>query len=366
MPVDVSIVVGTRPEAIKCAPVIHALRDRGLGVRVVATGQHAELADDALSAFNLKADTNFHCMGAGGLNELSARLLAAVGDEFAQYRPRLAVVQGDTTSAMIAALTAFHARIPCAHVEAGLRSGRFNAPWPEEMNRVVADRVCARHYAPTTGARDNLLREGIAGDSIQVTGQTGVDACLWMARETGDAPPGRVAELLPPGRVVYVTAHRRENQGGRIASLLRGVVAALEKHGAHALLAAHPSPDVQREVAQVSDKRLLVTTPLSYAESVWILGHADAIITDSGGIQEEAPSFGTPVLVARDVTERPEGLDTGHLRLVGTDTDRVRALLDETLGDSGLRERLKQRPNPYGVGNAAARIADDIVELLKQ
>lgn len=366
MPLDVSIVVGTRPEAIKCAPVIHALRERGLEVRVVATGQHAELADDALSAFHLQADVNLRCMGDGGLNELSARLLAALNTEFSQHRPRLVVVQGDTTSAMIAALTAFHARIPCAHVEAGLRSGRFDAPWPEEMNRVVTDKVCTRHYAPTAGAREHLLREGIVEDSVLVTGQTGVDACQWMARETGDTPPGRLAELLPPGRVVYVTAHRRENQGGRIASLLRGVVAALEKHGAQALLAAHPSPDVQREIAQVKNERLLVTTPLSYAESVWMLAHADAIVTDSGGIQEEAPSFGTPVLVARDVTERPEGLETGHLRLVGTDTERVQAALEETLGDSGIRERLKQRPNPYGDGKAAARIADDIVELLKK
>lgn len=366
MPVDVSIVVGTRPEAIKCAPVIHALRERDVSTRAVATGQHGKLSSDALAAFDLQPDVNLECAGDGGLNELAARLLTALGLELSESRPRLVVVQGDTTSALAGALAAFHARIPCAHIEAGLRSGRLDAPWPEEMNRLVADRLSARHYAATEGARDNLLREGIAPESINVTGQTGVDACLWMTGKLGETPPGRLAELLPQGRIVYVTAHRRENQGGQIAELLRGVTGVLDTHKATAILAAHPNPEVQREIAKISHPQLLVTTPFNYAESVWMLKHADAIVTDSGGIQEEAPSFGTPVLVARDVTERPEGLEHGFLRLVGTDIENVSKALDETLADTSMRERLRKQPNPYGDGKAAARIADDITELLKQ
>ncbi|MBZ0136217.1 MAG: UDP-N-acetylglucosamine 2-epimerase (non-hydrolyzing) [Planctomycetes bacterium] len=364
MPVDLSIVIGTRPEAIKCAPVLLALRDRGLGVRIVASGQHAELADDALRTFGLSADVNLHCMGDDGLTGLASRLMGAIGIELAAHKPRLVIVQGDTTTAMIGALAACYARLPCAHIEAGLRSGNLHAPWPEEVNRLVTDRLANRHYAPTAGARDNLLREGIPADSIVVTGQTGVDACLWMARAMGDAPPGRLADVLPAGRLVYATAHRRENKGGRIARLLRGVVGALDASGATCLLAAHPDPDVQEEVRQVSHERLIVTAPLSYAESVWLIAHADVIVTDSGGIQEEAPSFGTPVLVARDVTERPEGLEASFLRLVGTDPEQVRAALHETLIDTGLRERLLRHPNPYGDGQASERIARDIAEYL--
>ena len=366
MPLDVSIIVGTRPEAIKCAPVVLALRERGLGVRVIATGQHGELAHDALRVFELKPDVDLKCMGEGGLNELTSRLMSALGADLAAKAPRLIVVQGDTTSAMCGALAAFHGGMPCAHIEAGLRSGRLDAPWPEEMNRLVADRLCTRHYAATAGARDNLVHEGISADSVIVTGQTGVDASVLIAERMGSSPPGLLAELLPEGKVVYVTAHRRENQGGGIADVLRGVVAALEECGATALLAAHPNPNVQQEIQQVSSSRLIVTSPLSYEESVWIIAHAAAIVTDSGGIQEEAPSFGTPVLVAREVTERPEGLEHGFLRLVGTDSARVSAALIETLTDTGLRQRLKQHPNPYGDGKAAARIADDITELLKQ
>ena len=366
MSLDVSIVIGTRPEAIKCAPVVHELRGRGIAVRVVATGQHAELADDALATFGLKADVNLRAMGDGGLSALASRLLAALDADLKANPPRLVIVQGDTTSAMTGAMAAFHMRVPCAHIEAGLRSGRVDAPWPEEMNRVIADRLSTRHYAPTIGARDNLLREGLAHESILVTGQTGVDAALWMSRELGDTPPGRLAALLPSGPVVYVTLHRRENQDGGITRVLQGIVAALDESDATALLAAHPSPDVQEQLRPVAHERLRVTTPLSYAESVWMLAHADAIVTDSGGIQEEAPSFGTPVLVARDVTERPEGLEAGFLRLVGTDSETVRVALVETLGDTGLRARLKQRTNPYGDGQASRRIADDVTELLKQ
>lgn len=368
MSLDVSISVGTRPEAIKCAPVVMALRARGLTVRLVAAGQHAELLDDALAAFELTPDVNLRAHdGAPGLAALSSRLLEKLDGELAAHRPALAMVQGDTATTLAGALAAFYQRVPCAHIEAGLRSGRMDAPWPEEMNRIVTTRLCARHYAPTAGARENLLREGVAESAVVVTGQTGVDAAQWMnQRLDGRTPPG--LEKLPTGakRLIYVTAHRRENQQGAIANILRGVAQALEADpGAFAVLAAHPSPSVQREVAQVSHERLLVIKPLDYMASVWMIANSAVIVSDSGGIQEEAPAFGTPVLITRDVTERPEGVAAGFNRLVGTDAGAIAAAIAESLADTGLRQKLLSSPNPYGNGDAARQIADDVARILK-
>lgn len=365
MSIDVSIVVGTRPEAIKCAPVVFALRERGLNVRLVASGQHVELLDGALAAFGLQPEVNLRAMTAEpDLPALTARLLERLGAELRDHPPRTILVQGDTATCVAAAMAAFYARINCGHIEAGLRSGNVDAPWPEEMNRLLADRLCTRRYAPTPGAREALLCEGFAEGSIIVTGQTGVDAALWMAARLGDAPPKALAGT--GGRVIFVTAHRRESIGGGIERTLRGVVTALDRHpDCTALLAAHPNPEVRCEVTRVAHPRLLVCEPLGYADSIWMLKHATVIVSDSGGIQEEAPSFGTPVLVSRDVTERPEGLQAGFLRLVGTDEQRIARALDEVLGDTALRLRLLQISNPYGDGRAAERIADDVAGLLK-
>ena len=364
MTIDVAVVMGTRPEAIKCAPVVFALRERRLNVRIVSSGQHADLLTGALGAFGLAPDIDLQTMDSKpDLPKLTARIIERLGEELAQHPPRIVLVQGDTTTALCGALCAFYAQKPCAHIEAGLRSGRMDAPWPEEMNRLATDRLCTRHYAPASAAREALLREGLQDYSILVTGQTGVDAALWMASQQ-QAPPTVVAGLQDR-RLLYVTAHRRENQGGGIASVLRGVCAALDKHtGCVALLAAHPNPAVRQEVQQVSHPRLIVAEPLSYPESIWMLANSAAIISDSGGIQEEAPSFGTQVLVTRDVTERPEGLEAGFIRLVGTDANRIAASLSDVLGDKSLRSRLKALGNPYGDGQASNRIAADVARLL--
>jgi UDP-N-acetylglucosamine 2-epimerase (non-hydrolysing) len=365
MQVDVSVVAGTRPEAIKLAPVVFALRERELSVRLVASGQHAGLLDDALAAFGLSADVNLQAMAAKpDLPALTARLIERLAAELAEHPPRMVVVQGDTTTALAGALAAFYARIPCAHVEAGLRSGRRDAPWPEELNRQLVDRLCTRLYAPTSGARGAMIAEGLSGASILLTGQTGVDAALWMASRATDPP--KEYRTMAAGPVVYVTLHRRENQAGGIADVLRGVCAALDAApGATAVVSRHPNPDVRRVVDSIKHERMWVFDPLPYRDSIWMMAHAAVIVTDSGGIQEEAPSFGTPVLVARDVTERPEGLQAGFLRLVGTDSATVAAALKEALADTGGRARLKAQPNPYGDGRASQRIADDIAGLLK-
>jgi UDP-N-acetylglucosamine 2-epimerase (non-hydrolysing) len=362
MPVDVSIVVGTRPEAIKCAPVVFALRERRLNVRLIASGQHAALLDEALAAFGLSADVNLHAMGdVPDLPGLTSRLIERIAADLRQSPPRMMLVQGDTTTTLAAALAAFYARIHCGHIEAGLRSGHRNAPWPEEVNRQLVDRLCTQLYAPTPGARDALMVEGL--DAL-VTGQTGVDAALWAAARPADCP--QTVAKFAGKRLVYVTLHRRENQSGGIEGVLKGVAAALDSHGdCVAILALHPNPDVRRAALTVAHPRLVVVNPLSYRDSIWMLAHAAAIVSDSGGIQEEAPSFGTPVLVAREVTERPEGLKLGFLRLVGTEPSRVAKALAETLADNGARARLKALANPYGDGHAAERIADDVAGLLK-
>lgn len=357
-------ILGTRPEAIKLAPLVHALRDAGAKARIWLTGQHMTLAANALADFGLEADRDLACAPPQpDLAALHARVLERLAPLLAEAMPAGVIVQGDTTSALAAAAAAYFARVPCAHVEAGLRSGDFNAPWPEEMNRVLTDRLCGRHYAPTAGARDHLLREGIGDKGIVVTGQTGVDAALYAASRLTEMPAALAPLLTPrPAKLVYATAHRRENQGGGIARIVEGLRLSLTRNPELlVLLAAHPSPDVRRELATVSHPRLKVIEPLGYAASVWMLKHADAIVSDSGGIQEEAPCFGTPVLVTRDVTERPEGLSAGFLKLVGTDADTVSRELGRTLADAGLRARLQSTPNPYGDGKAAQRIAADLL-----
>lgn len=369
MPVDVSILAGTRPEAIKLAPVVLALRRRGIGVRLVATGQHGALLDDALAAFQLAADANLGAMQPGqSLGDLTARLLDRIGGELAAHRARLVLVQGDTTSAFCGALASFYAQIPCAHVEAGLRSHDRAAPWPEELNRAMADRLCTRLYAPTRGARQNLLAEGLAEADILVTGQTGVDATLAVARTLPVAAPAILAPHLKDRRakLVFATGHRRENQQGgiaRVAACLRDFAAA--RNDVTVLYAAHPSAEARRGLDAIAPHpHWRVIEPVDYAASLWLLREAACVVTDSGGLQEEAPCFGTPVLVTRSVTERPEGIEPGFLRVVGTDRGRIDAELAEVLGDSGLKARLAALPNPYGDGRAAERIAEDVGRLL--
>ncbi|MHC4839949.1 MAG: non-hydrolyzing UDP-N-acetylglucosamine 2-epimerase [Planctomycetota bacterium] len=361
-----TIVLGTRPEVIKLAPIEHALRKAGASVRVVATGQHSELLDTALHDMDLKVDVNLAVMTENqSLSSLTASLIEALDTEFTKHPPETVLVQGDTTSTFVGALTAFYHGARCAHVEAGLRSGDLKSPWPEEMNRRLTSQIAYRHYAPTEGAKDALLREGVDASSIVVTGQTGVDAAIWMLEKVGDKP---TPELVPhienhAGPLIFATGHRRENQNGGIVNVVTALTRALTTHqNALAVYAAHPSPNVREQIASASDhERLKVIGPVSYPSSIYLMSRADVIVTDSGGIQEEAPSFGTPVLVTRENTERPEGLAAGFLQVVGTDTDAIEEALSRVLNNSALKSDLKLKPNPYGDGKAARRIADDLV-----
>lgn len=362
MGAEFAAVLGTRPEAIKLAPVVVALRSRGLPCLMVGTGQHRDLLAGALAPFHLDLDVDLNAMREGqSLSELMARLIAGLGQWIAQARPRRVLVQGDTATALAGALAAFHLRLPCAHVEAGLRSGRLDAPWPEEGYRRMVDRIADRLYAPTPGARDNLLAEGVEASRILVTGQTGVDAALWVAKRPAPASSG-LPRLGERTRIIYATAHRREGQTAIASTLeaLRRVVA--ERSDVEVVMPLHPNPEVRRQALPFMNAhpRLHVIEPLDYADSVHLLSRAALVVTDSGGLQEEAPSFGLPVLVTREVTERPEGAAAGFLRVVGLDGARLHEVIVSVLDDQKLRDRLQHTSNPYGDGHAAERIADDL------
>ena len=362
-----TIVLGTRPEVIKLAPVEHALRKAGASVRVVATGQHSELLRTALRDMDLNVDVNLEVMTENQtLTSLTASLLTALGKEFTQHPPEMVLVQGDTTSTFVGALAAFYHGVPCTHIEAGLRSGDLNSPWPEELNRRLTSRIAYRHYAPTEGAKDALLREGVNASRILVTGQTGVDAAMWMRDNVGDEPTAELKAHLEghSGPLIFATGHRRENQHGGIFNIVTALIRSLEVHeSALAIYSAHPSPKVREQIEQAgSHSRLKVIEPISYPSSICLISRADVIVTDSGGIQEEAPSFGTPVLVTRENTERPEGVAAGFLQVVGTETTAIEQALSRVLNNTALKADLLLKPNPYGDGKAAERIAEDLVK----
>ena len=366
MGVDVAIIVGTRPEAIKLAPVAFALRDARLSFTLLSSGQHREMLQDALAAFGLRADRDLGAMSfEQSLNALMARLIEGLGAALAESKPRMVVVQGDTATAFAGALAAFHNQVPCAHVEAGLRSGRRDAPWPEELYRQMADRLCTRLYAPTEGARQRLLAEGLDASSMLVTGQTGVDAALWMSRQTR-ATPAQLPKLAPASRLIYATAHRRENHArlGHVFEALAGACA--EFPDVEVVFPLHPHPEVRKaaEPFRTRNPRLHFIEPVDYPDSITLLSRAALVVTDSGGLQEEAPSFGVPVLVTRDVTERPEGVSAGFLRVVGIDAARLRDELRRALKDTSWRDKLAKLQNPYGDGQAGKRIAADLKLIL--
>jgi len=366
---NILVVLGTRPDAIKLAPVIKALRrQRSFRVRVCATDQHGDLLDPVLDCFSIRPDCRLRVMRRNQtLGGLTARLLERLAPVLAAERPDLVIVQGDTTTALAAALSAHYLRIPVAHVEAGLRSGDKFAPFPEEMNRRLISRLADYHFAPTPHARDNLLAEGIPRRSIAVTGNTAIDAVLAVARRARRAarPPDPVAGVAwDRQRVVLVTLHRRESFGEPLRRACRALAVLAERNpGVEFVFPVHPNPRVRPVARQMLGGRANVhlVEPLDYPSFVWCMARASLIISDSGGVQEEAPSLGVPVLVARDVTERIEGIEAGMARLVGTDPRKIiaeaQALLDAAAPRTSQRKSRSFGRNPYGDGRASERIA---------
>jgi UDP-N-acetylglucosamine 2-epimerase (non-hydrolysing) len=359
-------VVGTRPEAIKMAPVIQALRRKpGLGVRVLATAQHREMLDETLAQFGIVPDIDLDIMRPDQtLADLTARLLAGIDAALVSERPDVVVAQGDTTTVFASALASFYRRIPFGHVEAGLRTGDFSNPFPEEMNRCFSGRLAALHFAPTAGARANLLREGIPDHMIHVTGNTVIDAVQWMAENK----PDHGLPIDGAAQVILLTCHRRENFGNPLRQILSGVRRLAAKHPEVMIVyPVHPNPGVAGMAHQLlaGIPNIVLTEPLSYARLVAVMKACQFVLTDSGGLQEEAPALGKPVLVLRNETERPEAVEAGIAILVGQEEETVVREASRLLDDKLHYQAMARTVSPYGDGHAGERIAEIITSWLK-
>jgi UDP-N-acetylglucosamine 2-epimerase len=369
-------IVGTRPEAIKMVPVIRALRaDPRFELISIATGQHRQMLEQVLDAFGERVDADLEVMTANqSLAEITARVLTRMMEVYRDYAPDVVLVHGDTTTAMAAGLAAFYAGVRLGHVEAGLRSGDLKRPWPEEFNRVAIDSIAEFLFAPTEGARENLLGEYNRRGRIHVTGNTGIDA-LRLASEMLDADPARSAAIAarhgyidPAKRLVLVTGHRRENFGHGFEQICDGLSAIAGERDVQVLYPVHLNPNVRSIVQDRLGGRegIFLTEPVDYFEMVHLMRRAHLIITDSGGIQEEAPALGKPVLVMRETTERPEALATGIVKLVGTDPLLMHAEARRLLTDDAAYAAMARPVFPYGDGFAAERIRDVLAAVLPE
>ena len=364
-------VFGTRPEAIKLAPVVQELSTRpNFDCKVCVTGQHRELLAQVLDLFGLRPDWNLEIMRPDqDLAYLTGAALSGVAGIVASWRPDRVIVQGDTTTSFAGALAAFYHKVPVAHVEAGLRTSNIYSPWPEELNRRLVGQVADLHFAPTPRARENLLREGIGDERIIVTGNTGIDALLWVSAllDSQAELRARVEKLLDGRfaehkRVILMTGHRRESFDGGLERICRAMARIALRRDVAIVFPVHPNPNVRRATEPLRQyDNVLLANPVDYPELVFLLKQCYFVVTDSGGIQEEAPSFGKPVLVTRDTTERPEAMEHGLAKLVGTDELRLFDEMQRLLDDPQAYRSMSRVENPYGDGFASRRIADQLV-----
>lgn len=367
----IMVVLGTRPEAIKLAPVVKALAKRPeIELRLCTTGQHREMVHQVLSLFDLEPGLDLAVMTPGqSLAEVTTRVHERLAEILAKEPVDYLMVQGDTTTAFAASLAAFYQKIPVAHVEAGLRSGDIYAPWPEEVNRRMISVIGAMHFAPTEEARINLLGEGVDSTTVLVTGNTVIDALCYFRQHLDDDPALKAryeehfAFLRPNSRMILVTGHRRENFDGGIEQICQALLTLAWKRDVQIVYPVHPNPKVREPVrACLSDNpNITLLDPLDYLAFVYLMTRADIILTDSGGIQEEAPALGKPVLVTRETTERPEGVAAGTARLVGTDRAKIVAEVERLLDDAEAYQLMNQAHNPYGDGQASERIVDALL-----
>ncbi|NCY21257.1 UDP-N-acetylglucosamine 2-epimerase (non-hydrolyzing) [bacterium] len=362
---NVLFVVGTRPEAIKMAPIILQLR-KAYGfqsAKLVSTGQHREMLTQTLSIFGLKPDLDLDIMQPDqSLSELTSRLILKLDAALSREKPDWVLAQGDTTSVLAAALVSFYQKRCFGHVEAGLRTGDYLNPFPEEMNRRIADLAASAYFAPTQRAAQALLKEGIAESKIHVTGNTVIDSLQWMVA-SGKLPDPRAKLRLPKNsELVLITAHRRESFGPQFKDICLAILQLAEKHPKiQFVYPVHLNPHVQKPVKEIlgSQPNVRLVEPLDYASLTALMQKSRMILTDSGGIQEEAPTFGVPVLVMRKTTERPEGVESGAVRLVGTEQASILQAGDELLSKPLVRWR---GANPYGDGDAARRIVQIVMQ----
>ena len=364
----VIVVFGTRPEAIKMAPVVKALKARPeLEVKVCVTAQHRQMLDQVMDIFGLTADFDLNVMAPNQtLGDVTCKVLKGIEGVFAQWMPDMILVQGDNTTVMAAALAAFYHKIEVGHVEAGLRTGNIYSPWPEEMNRLVAGCLATQHYAPTPRSRDNLLKENKDPKTVFVTGNTVIDALHdAVAIMDSDAAlksrlDAEFSFLDPSKRLVLVTGHRRENFGEGFIHICNAIARVAKRADVQVVYPMHMNPNVQKPVTEILGGlgNVHLIEPLDYMSFLYMMRKSYLIMTDSGGVQEEAPSLGKPVIVMRDTTERPEAVDAGTVILAGTETDSMASAAERLLDDAAFYDKMARAINPYGDGKAARRIAE--------
>jgi UDP-N-acetylglucosamine 2-epimerase (hydrolysing) len=363
-------VFGTRPEAVKMALVVRALATPGSGLEpvVCVTDQHREMLDQVLELFELRPDHRLGIMRSDQTpTEVAASVLRRLPAVLDAVRPAAMLVQGDTTTTFAAALASFYARIPVGHVEAGLRTRRLDSPFPEEANRRLVTEIARWHFAPTAQARDNLLHDRVPEGRITITGNPGIDALHWTVGRLGDRRSGPALPVDPARRLILVTAHRRESFGAPFADLCRGLRELVERNPDIELVyPVHLNPRVRLPVRRAlgGHERIHLLPPVSYADLVDLLRSCHLVLTDSGGIQEEAPSLGKPVLVLRDTTERPEGVEAGTAILVGTARRRIVRETERLLNDPEAYQQMARAHNPYGDGRASERIVQALRQTL--
>lgn len=366
------LVFGTRPEAIKMAPVYEVLKATpGLDVRVAVTAQHREMLDQVLRLFGIEPDYDLNIMKPGqGLTEISVAVLAGLKPVLEEYAPDLLLVHGDTTTTLSASLAAYYQQIPVGHVEAGLRTGNIYSPWPEEINRKVTGSIARLHFAPTEKAASNLESEAVPADRISITGNTVIDALLEVVERLENDPKQSAAfdvefGIDPTKRLILVTGHRRESFGGGFERICSALAALAKREDAQIIYPVHLNPNVKGpvEISLGELERVKLCAPQDYLPFVHLMRRADIILTDSGGVQEEAPSLGKPVLVMRDTTERPEAVDAGTVKLVGTDTELIVRETSKLLDDQAAYDAMSRAHNPYGDGLASQRIRDAVLSF---
>ncbi|KHS98242.1 UDP-N-acetylglucosamine 2-epimerase [Pectobacterium brasiliense] len=362
-------VFGTRPEAIKMAPLVHALaQDGAFESRICVTAQHREMLDQVLRLFDITPDYDLDIMRPGqGLSEISCRILSGLEPVMAEFKPDLVLVHGDTTTTLATSLAAFYQRIPVGHVEAGLRTGNLYSPWPEEANRKLTGHLAMYHFAPTENSRQNLLREHLSDRHIFVTGNTVIDALFWVRdRILGDAALRRsldekYAFLDDNKKLILVTGHRRESFGGGFERICSALADIARRHPeVQIVYPVHLNPNVSEPVNRILSgiDNVMLIAPQDYLPFVYLMNRSYMILTDSGGIQEEAPSLGKPVLVMRDTTERPEAVEAGTVKLVGTEVTSIVDAVSTLLTDEDAYQAMSRAHNPYGDGQACQRIVD--------
>jgi UDP-N-acetylglucosamine 2-epimerase (non-hydrolysing) len=365
-------IIGTRPEAIKLAPVVLELRRRKdlFYFPVCVTAQHREMLDQVLTLFGIRPDHDLNIMLPGQtLAQVTARAMEGLDNVVSQEKPDVILVQGDTTTAFCGALTGYYHQIKVGHVEAGLRTGNKYAPFPEEINRCLVGRIADLHFAPTEKARQTLLNEGIAGTNVFVTGNTVIDALLWVRERVRTAPPAlpdTFLEQIAGQQIILVTGHRRESFGDGFDNICHAIREIVDSFADVTFVyPVHLNPNVREPVNRIlgGHPRIHLIEPLSYEPFVWLMDRATIVLTDSGGVQEEAPSLGKPVLVMRETTERPEGIAAGNALLVGVQRERIADGLRQLLSDPAKRAAMTSVNNPYGDGLAAQRIVEVLANI---